>query len=89
MPTRCSKHILRALELAEQLNQLSYEGEGRSEDDGCAVLYGVVRDCAWRIRAEAIRELKEHGAMGLWNEKVTVAFEGMQVQPDYPRASSG
>ena len=45
---------------------LADEGEANSRDDGCVVLYSVVRDCAYRIRAEAEREREAHKARGVW-----------------------
>jgi hypothetical protein len=38
-------------------------------DDGCGVLFGVMRDCAYHIRAEAERERDEHELRGEWNEQ--------------------
>ena len=42
-------------------------GDLDSEDDGCRVLYGVVRDCAYKIRAQAERERDAHKIRGIWN----------------------
>ena len=52
--------IHQALRLARELIILADEGDANSADDGCHVLYGVVRDCAYKIRAEAERELGVH-----------------------------
>lgn len=62
----CNRHIRAALEVARELTILADDGEARSRDDGCAVLYGVVRDCAYKIRAEAEREREVHQARGTW-----------------------
>lgn len=56
----CNGHVKEALELARQLTLLADEGEADSSDDGCVVLYGVVRDCAYRIRAQAAKEKEAH-----------------------------
>lgn len=53
-------HIQRSLELARELTVLADEGEAAMEDDSCAVLYGVIRDCAYKIRGMAEKERKEH-----------------------------
>lgn len=63
----CNELIKQALEKARQLIILADEGEAHCLDDGCAVLYGVVRDCAYKIRAEAEREKQAHIASGKWN----------------------
>jgi len=62
----CNKNIRKTLELARELTILADEGEAASKDDGCAVLYGVVRDCAYKMRAQAEKEKVSHQALGLW-----------------------
>ncbi len=66
MKKGCNIRIKRALETARGLTILADEGEAGSSDDGCIVLYSVVRDCAYRIRREAEREKEAHVARGIW-----------------------
>ena len=68
MKRRCNKHIRESFEMARQMIILADEGDLDSEDDGCRVLYGVVRDCAYKIRAQAEREREEHKKKGTWEE---------------------
>jgi len=68
MTRECNDNIRRALKIATELVILADEGEAAMEDDGCGVLYGVVRDCAYKIRAEAERERDAHKAKGIWDE---------------------
>ena len=68
MKGRCNKHIREALEMARRMIILADEGDMDSEDDGCRVLYGVIRDCAYKIRAQAEREREEHRKKGTWDE---------------------
>ena len=63
---QCNLLIKQTLELARQLIILADEGEEHSTDDGCRVLYGIVRDCAYKIRTEAERERASHQAKGRW-----------------------
>lgn len=63
---QCKKNILKALELARQLTILADEGDAARVDVGCGVLYGVIRDCAYKIRRQAEQELEEHKAKGIW-----------------------
>ena len=65
---KCNEHILEALELARRLTILADEGEEAAEDDSCLVLYGMIRDCAYRIRQQAESERKAHIARGIWDE---------------------
>lgn len=62
-------HIKEALEISRKLTILADEGEASSRDDGCSVLYGVIRDCAYKIRGRAERERDVHRVLGIWNEE--------------------
>lgn len=53
-------HIFKTLRAADELCSLADEGEAHSEDDGCCVLYGIVRDCAYKIRGRAQQEREKH-----------------------------
>ena len=57
-----NKHILRALETAKTLMDIANKGEAASNDDGCRILFGVMRDCACKIRKHAERECQVHEA---------------------------
>ena len=52
--------ITEALQLSNQLLHLADTGEAEAKDDGFRILYGVVRDCGYRIRVEAEKELRAH-----------------------------
>lgn len=62
----CNEGIKSALELARALTILADDGELKSTDNGCMVLYSVIRDCAYKIRLEAERERDAHKAKGWW-----------------------
>ena len=72
MSCNCNENIRKALELARELTVLADEGDSNGEDDGCHVLYGVIRDCAYKIRAQAEREREAHRAKGAWQEAAAV-----------------
>jgi hypothetical protein len=67
MVQRGNSHIREALEMARKLTLLADLGEAASRDDGCRVLYGVVRDCAYKIRASAEKERDAHRVVGIWD----------------------
>jgi hypothetical protein len=67
MASACNEHIVEVLQIARQLLILADMGDLDSEDDGCRVLYGVVRDCAYKIRAQAERERNAHKIRGIWD----------------------
>lgn len=60
--------IQEALRLAAELLKLSENGEAETTDDGCRILMGVVRDCAYKIRALAERELRKYSNTGSGSE---------------------
>lgn len=66
MSDRCNEHIIRALDLSKQLISLADKGDYDRQDDSCGVLYGVIRDCAYKIRAQAEKERDLHTAKGMW-----------------------
>jgi hypothetical protein len=67
MKQLCNKHIKEALDLVRRLIILADEGEQHSDDDGCRLLYGVIRDCAYKIRNEAEREKNAHKINNKWD----------------------
>ena len=63
---KCNKHIFDALELSRKLTIIADEGERDAEDDSCVVLYGIIRDCAYKIRRRAEGEREKHITRGIW-----------------------
>jgi hypothetical protein len=61
-----NKNIQDALELSRQLLFLADKGDMERDDDGCGVLYGIVRDVGYRIKNEAEREIDCHKKKGKW-----------------------
>ena len=56
--------VNKSLEMARQLTILADRSEARCDDDGCAVLIGVIRDCAYKIRGRAEQEREVHRLRG-------------------------
>lgn len=63
----CNKNIVDALELAKQMIILSDKGSESSDDDSCILLYGVIRDAAYRIKQLAEGEKEKHNEAGRWD----------------------
>lgn len=63
-----NRHLREALELARRMAKLADDAELQSPDDGCSVLCGVVRDCAYKIRGQAEQEKERHKLRGVWTE---------------------
>jgi hypothetical protein len=47
--------VREALRLADELLEIADERRDTCENDGCILLDGVIRDCAWTIRQAALR----------------------------------
>jgi hypothetical protein len=61
-------NIRRSLDLAKDMIMLANQGEADSTDDSCMALYGVLRDCAYKIQGAAERERRFHQSRGRWAE---------------------
>ncbi len=44
------KDVIKAIELSEGMLRIADRGMERCEKDDCIVLYGAIRDCAYRIK---------------------------------------
>ncbi|MCK5528804.1 MAG: hypothetical protein KAI74_03915 [Kiritimatiellae bacterium] len=60
MTTKESSNIEKTLKLVDDLKDLADKGQSESKDYGCAMLYGVIRDCAYKIGGYAAREQSVH-----------------------------
>jgi hypothetical protein len=61
-----NRNILKALDLSREMVVLAEKGESEAADDSCAVLYGVIRDCAYTIKSRAEQERQQHRRDGYW-----------------------
>ena len=68
MMRACDKVIKKTFELVERMLDLADEGDRVREDTGCGVLYGVMRDSAFKIKRLAEEEKDGHIRKGWWNE---------------------
>jgi hypothetical protein len=56
----CDEILLKTIEMASHMLRLADEGDVHREDNGCGVLYGLVRDSAYKIRRLAEAEKNAH-----------------------------
>ncbi len=54
------EYLLEVLRLADKMMEISRRGTRFASDNGCLILYGVIRDCAFKIRKIAQEELMIH-----------------------------
>ncbi|MFC1840165.1 hypothetical protein ACFL1N_11335 [Thermodesulfobacteriota bacterium] len=62
----CDESIKKVLELANEMLTISDEGDAVREDTKCGILYGVIRDSAYRIKMLAEEEKDAHIKKGWW-----------------------
>ena len=62
----CDESIKETLELTEKMLEIADRGDAVREDNGCGVLYGVVRDSAFKIKKLAEEEKEVHIKKGWW-----------------------
>jgi hypothetical protein len=62
----CDKSIRKTLEMVKAMLEIADQGDAVREDTGCGVLYGVVRDSAYRIKKLAEVEKEAHIKKGWW-----------------------
>jgi hypothetical protein len=62
----CNLHIVKTLKLVEEMICLADQGDADREDNGCGILYGVLRDSAYKLQKLADEEKRNHIKKGWW-----------------------
>lgn len=62
-----TKNVTCVIELSRKLLFCADRGDMQREDDSCGVLFGVVRDSAYRMLDLALKERQKHVNCGLWD----------------------
>lgn len=58
------ENLVRTIRLTREMIALADEGDRDRIDDSCGIVYGVLRDSAYRIRELAERECEKHKLKG-------------------------
>jgi hypothetical protein len=66
MSAAYNDNLLRTLRLTREMLALADEGDRDRNDDSCGVVYGVLRDTAYRVRTLAEKECDKHKRAGKW-----------------------
>jgi len=64
----CDESIKKVFKIIKTMLDLADEGDEVREDDGCGVLYGVLRDSAFKIKKLAEAEREAHINKGWWKD---------------------
>jgi hypothetical protein len=68
MMKACDESIKKTLGLVKTMLELADEGDEVREDNGCGVLFGVLRDSAFKLKKLAEAERDAHKRKGWWQE---------------------
>ena len=64
----CDRNIVRTFKLISEMIELANIGDIEREDVGCGVLYGMLRDSAYKLKKLAEQEKEKHIEKGWWVE---------------------
>ena len=64
----CDSNIKTTLDLVEDMIRLADKGDIEREDTGCGILYGVLRDSAYKLKKLAELEKDNHKKKGWWDD---------------------
>jgi len=62
-----NQNIIKVLRLSRDMMVLADRGDEMRQDIGCGVLYGTLRDTAYKLRALAEQEVEQHKRTGRWD----------------------
>ena len=62
----CDRNIKSTIQLAKEMIELANKGDIDREDSGCGILYGILRDYAYKLKQLAESEKENHIKKGWW-----------------------
>lgn len=68
MPKPFNENLVKLLRLTKEMLALADEGDRDRNDASCGIIYGVLRDTAYKLRRLADQECEKHRASGKWEE---------------------
>ena len=71
----CNLHIINTLKLVDEMIYLADQGDADREDNGCGILYGVLRDSAFKLKKMAEEEKLNHIRKGWWQDENSKQFQ--------------
>ena len=64
----CDRNIQSTLQLVDEMIKLADRGDLDREDTDCGILYGILRDAAYKLKRLAEVEKAKHMAKGGWDK---------------------
>jgi hypothetical protein len=65
----CNRNIVKVLRLSRNMMLLADRGDETRLDPSCGVLFGTLRDSAYKLRHLAEHEIQLHKDAGAWDDK--------------------
>ena len=62
-----NENLRRTMRLTQEMLALADEGDRDRDDPSCAILYGILRDAAYKIRKLTQEECDRHKEGGKWD----------------------
>lgn len=62
----CDRNIKSTIQLTKEMIKLADKGDIEREDTGCGILYGILRDSAYKLKKLAETEKENHIKKGWW-----------------------
>ena len=69
MASPLNENLMKTVRLTREMLALADEGDRDRDDDSCGIIYGILRDSAYRIRKLAEAECEKHKEDGKWDSK--------------------
>ena len=67
MASIINENLLKTIRLTREMLALADEGDRDRDDGSCGIVYGVLRDTAYRLRKLAEEECEKHRRVGKWD----------------------
>jgi hypothetical protein len=62
-----NQNVVKVLRLSRDMMLLADKGDETRQDTSCGVLYGTLRDTAYKLRHLAEQEIQVHKNAGIWD----------------------
>jgi hypothetical protein len=78
----CTRNIMNVMRLCSDMLICADRGDLQRKDESCGVLFGVVRDNAYKMLDLARKERNSHIAKGTWDSEVDEAVPGIDKETE-------
>ncbi len=67
MSSTFNSNLKRLMKLTHEMMALADEGDRDRDDATCGIIYGILRDSAYKLRRLAEQECEKHQRAGKWD----------------------